>query len=354
MGRRYAKARTGLLALLTWLTVLAAGPARAAEDGPTICERPHVEGYHHIVMLLWRGPTQVEAGFLSYVRENDLPFNVTCLSAERDAEKLPGMVARAKALRPDLIYTWGTSVTLATLGEYDAVAPDRHVVDIPVIFTMVSYPAKSRIVPSFESSGRNATGATHVVPLEAQIRAMQAYRPVQRLGVVYNPLESNSVLNVRQLKELGQRRGFEVLAAPVELDAQGAPMPESLPRLIAELAAQEPQFLYIGPDTFIGQNRETVIGTALEHGVPTFTSTELEILRGRAMVGLVTRYVNLGRYMAHLAERVLLEGVAPSDIPVSTLSRFTYAVRLSVAAELELYPPMKVLNYAHVLDRAEQ
>jgi putative ABC transport system substrate-binding protein len=218
---------------------------------------------------------------------------------------------------------------------------------------MVSYPAKSRIVPSFESSGRNATGATHVVPLPAQVRAMQAYRPMQRLGVVYNPLETNSVLNVRELKALGERNGFDVLDVPVELDAEGAPTAASLPRLIAELAAQEPQFLYIGPDSFIGENRDVVIESALQHRLPTFTSTELEILRGRALLGLVTRYYNLGRYMAHLVERILIDGERPADIPVDTLSRFTYAVRLSVAAELGLYPPMDVLNYAHVLDRAD-
>jgi putative ABC transport system substrate-binding protein len=54
-----------------------------------------------------------------------------------------------------------------------------------------------------------------------------------------------------------------------------------------------------------------------------------------------------------LVERILIDGERPADIPVDTLSRFTYAVRLSVAAELGLYPPMDVLNYAHVLDRAD-
>jgi putative ABC transport system substrate-binding protein len=219
---------------------------------------------------------------------------------------------------------------------------------------MVSYPVGSRIVPDFGSSGRNATGATHTVPLPAQISAMQAYRPIQRLGVLYNPLESNSLVNVRQLKELARQSDFEVIDIAVPLGADGQPMPETLPDLIADLAAREPQFLYIGPDTFIGEHRDTVIGEALKHGLPAFTSTELEILRGRAMIGLVTRYYALGRYMGFLLDQVLFAGTRPVDIPIRPLSRFTYALRLSVASELGLYPPLDVLNYAHVLDRAAE
>jgi putative ABC transport system substrate-binding protein len=328
-----------------------AGNGTNAGEPATVCDLPHEPGHKEIAMLLWRGPTRVEAGFLAYVRDNDLPFNFTCLSAESDADNLPDMVAKAKAMAPDLVYSWGTSTTRATLGEYDKVDPAKHVTDIPVLFAMVSYPVESRIVPSFESSGRNATGATHTVPLEAQIRAIQAYRPIRRLGVLYNPLENNSVVNIRALKALAREQDFQVIDIPVEIDAQQRPDPSSLPRLVSELAAREPQFLYIGVDSFIGAHRDTVIGEALKHGIPSFTATELEILRGDAMIGLYTSYFNLGRYMGYLAERVLLDGEDPAAIPVSTLSRFTYALRLEVARELEIYPPLDVLSYATILDR---
>jgi putative ABC transport system substrate-binding protein len=338
-----------------------AGPAQAqiqpqapAQETANICDQPRVEGAKEVYALLWRGPTEVEDGLLSYLREHGLKVNVTCLSADSNADNLPSMVAEAKAARPDLVYTWGTSVTRAALGEYDAVDPAQHIVEAPVVFTMVSYPVGSRIVPDFAGSGRNVTGATHTVPLPAQISAMQAYRPIKRLGVLYNPLENNSTLNVRQLKELARESDFEVIDMPVPLDAEGQPRADVLPELIADLASREPQFLYIGPDSFIGEHRDTVIGEALEHGLPAFTSTELEILRGRAMIGLVSRYYTLGRYMGYLVEQVLFDGVDPASIPIRPLSRFTYALRLSVAAELDLYPPLDVLNYALVLDRADE
>jgi len=315
----------------------------------TICDRPHVDGAPHLVMMLWRGPTEVERGFLGHVEARGMEVNVTCLSAESSGANIPGMVARARELAPDLIYTWGTGVTLATVGRADRVDPAQHITDIPVVFTMVAYPVESGIVPSFEDTGRNVTGATHTVPLLAQIRAMRAYRPVSSIGVIFNPLEVNSVINVQQLTETAEAEGIEVIALPVLLDAAGRPDPASLPLLVARLAARQPQFLFIGPDSFIGQHREAVIGAALAAGLPAFTGTELEIAEGSAMLGLVTSYYNLGRYMGSLVEQVLFEGVAPRDVPVRTLSRFTFMVRLPVAQRLGLYPPLEVLDFAQIL-----
>lgn len=335
--------------LLAWLL---AGPIASATE-KTACDLPRGAGHEDIVMLLWRGASEVEAGFRSYVVENDLPFNVTCLSAGMERDNLAGMITKAKGAQPDLIYTWGTPTTRATLGTHGDSPPHARVTEIPVIFTMVAYPVKSGIVPSFEKARANATGATHSVPVAAQVRAMKAYRPLERLGVVYNPLENNSVVNVRQLKKLARQDDFEVVALPVRLDDDNRPDPDSLPMLIDKLAAREPQFLYLGPDSFIGSHRATVTREAMDHGIPAFTATQLTIQNGQAMLGLYTSYFNLGRYMAYLAERVLIEKVDPGTIPVRRLSRFTYGLRLSVADELGIYPPMDVLDYAKVLDRPE-
>jgi putative ABC transport system substrate-binding protein len=334
-----------------WLLALLAGGGGAAlAQDDTVCDPPHVAGAKSMVMLLWRGPTEVERGFRDYIESRDLEINVTCLSIKRDRSLLPGLIAEARALKPDLVYTWGTSVTMATVGLHDDHDPQQNITDIPVIFTMVSYPVGSGIVPSFESPGRNITGSSHTVPLEAQLRAMQAYRTTTRIGVLFNPLENNSVINVQQLQALSATSGVEIVALPVPLDAAGEPDTSGLPALVAQLAAREPQFLYIGPDSFIGDHRDVVIAEALGHGVPAFTGTELEILDGDAMIGLVTGYYNLGQYMGSLAERILFNGEAPEDIPVRRLSRFTYLLRLEVAKTLGLFPPLKVLDFARILE----
>ena len=324
------------------LTLLGSGPALA---GSGTAEDPF-----EIFMILYRGETEVEDGFKAYLEDRGIHAELTVRSVDGKLGLLPGFVAEAKQARPDLVYTWGTGVTLGTVGEFDAVDPARHITDIPVVFTMVSSPDGARIVPSRESSGRNIAGVSHIVPLETQIRAMRAYRPMSRLAVLYNPNEENSVVNVRELKALGQEMGFTLIDQPVPLDADGQPDPSTLPKLIADVAAREPQFLYIGPDTFIGVYRDLITAEAMNLHLPTFTATELEIRHSNAMIGLVSPYFNVGRFTAFKAEQILVDGEAPALIPIETLSRFSYLVKMPVVHEVGLYPPMTVLDYAEIIE----
>ncbi|WP_162946938.1 ABC transporter substrate-binding protein [Ruegeria sp. EL01] len=336
---------------------------------PDLCERPHIDGVPHIVMILWRGPTTVEQGLQAYLDSRDLTFNVTCLSADRDSSRFAQLVEQAKELEPDLLYTWGTSATLAAVGTYEEDAAVFPVSQTPVLFTMVSYPVQSKIVPNFDGSGRNLTGSSHTVPLESQLKAMLAYRDVTRIGMIFNPREDNSVLNMHEMRALTEEIGIELVAISVPLKerqdesdteveadrgdeevSEGQPDPSTLPELIALMAAQDVQFLYIGPDNFVGTNQETIIGEALSYGIPSFTGTELEILDGDALVGLVTPYYNLGLLNGSLIERILLDGEAPETIPIGTLARFTYIVRMNVALRIGVFPPLDILEFARILE----
>ncbi|MFO1350362.1 MAG: ABC transporter substrate-binding protein [Gammaproteobacteria bacterium] len=336
MLRISMKLITGLLA------VLLLGMAHAQSEAG---DKPY-----RVFMILWRGETEVERGFKDALAELKLPVEFTIRSADRDRSRIPALVAEAKAARPDLVYTWGTTVTLGVVGEYDRVDSATHIADIPVLFTMVAAPLEARIVPELRSSGRNVTGTTHIVPIETQIKAIRAYRSLTRLGVIYNPAEANSVANIRQLRELSDKLQFELLDQPVPLDEQGNPRADTLLELVGDLARREPQFLYIGPDTFIGDNRQLIIGEAIKHRLPAFSATELEMRDGQAMIGLVSRYYNLGRFTAFKARQILVDHAQPRAIPIETLSRFTYIINMAVAKRLELYPPMNTLNYAEVIE----
>jgi len=336
-------------ALLLSLLLLALAKSVVAGSGsPAVDEQPARR--FRILMLLWRGETQVEAGFRSYIEEHQLPFDLIIDDAGQNPARIPELVAKARQLKPDLVYTWGTPLTLGMVGPYDRVDPTRHLTQIPIVFTMVSYPMESRIVPAFASSGRNVTGTTHIVPVEAQIKAIRAYRPMKRLAVLYNPTEPNSVINVGELQRAARTLDFELLAEPVPLNDAGRPDASALPVLVDQLAAREPQFLYLGPDTFIGDHRQTLTRQALHHRLPVFAATERPIFDSAITLGLVAPYWHLGRFTAFKVEQILLKGQTPQEIPIETLHRLTYFVKLPVARKLSLYPPLAILNYAEVLE----
>lgn len=302
-----------------------------------------------IFMILFRGETAVEKGFRAYLEERGVEVEWIVRDVALDIRKVPQLVAEARALRADLVYTWGSPVTLAVAGSHKERDPARHITDIPVLFTMVAAPVGSGLVASLASSGRNLTGTCHVVPIGQQLGAMRAYHPFQTLAVLFNPAEPAAALTVRQLREEARRERFTLLEQPVGLNAQGQPQPESLPRLVARIAASKPQLLYLGPDSFIAANRKAVTDAALEHRLPVFSATEIAIRDAKGLFGLVSRYENVGRLTARKAEQILLQGMRPQEIPIETLARFSYIVNMAVAAKLDFYPPLKVVNYAEVI-----
>lgn len=302
-----------------------------------------------IYRITFRGRTEVEQGFEDYLSANRVPVEFIDRDIGRDSSRLPALVEEIRELRPDLVYTWGTSVTLGVVGRYDAVDPTRHIADIPVVFALVAAPVQSAIVPAMESSERNVTGAVHVVPTETQVRAMQSYRPFQRLGVLYTPTEQNSVVIVGELQDLADRLGFELIERRFRLDSDNRPVADGVEELIAELAEQGAEWLYLLPDTFLGTLYHRVTPAALEQGLPTFGAAELAIREGGALVALISRYYLVGQLAAAKAMRILVENVPPREIPVETLQRFSLIINMPVAKALSFYPPLAMLNYAEVL-----
>ena len=332
-----ARLATGLAAL----AMLAAGAA-GAQEGPG-------GRTFRVLMILEGAEGPVEEGFRGFLAEQGVRAEFTVRSIDGDRQRLPELVDEAKRLRPDLVYTYGADVTLGVVGRYDRVDPRRHVTDLPVVYTMVSSPEGTRIVPSRRSSRRNVTGVDHTVPVASQIRAMRAYRPVTRLAVIYNPEEENSAHNVKQLRELAAETGFELLAEPVPLGADGLPDAAALPDLVTSLARREPQFLYLGADNFVAAHADAITAAATANLLPTFAVSEAAVSRSGALVGLVNRDRNVGRFTALKALQILVEGKRPAQIPNNTLGRFTLLVNMGAAERLGLYPPMAVLSYAEVV-----
>jgi hypothetical protein len=73
------------------------------------------------------------------------------------------------------------------------------------------------------------------------------------------------------------------------------------------------------------------------------------LMQAGALSGLVSRYYNVGQFTAHKAEQILVGRVAPSSIPVETLKRFSYQIRMAAAHKLKLPPPLPMFNYAELI-----
>ena len=328
-----------VLACLTF--VLVAGGDTAAQPMPG---RPY-----RIYAITFRGMTDVERGFQEYFTARRIPVQITWRDLNRDAARMPGFIEEIRATRPDLIYAWGTSVTLGVVGTWDAYDPAKNITDIPVVFTLVAAPVLAKIVPDLKASKRNVTGVFHVAPTEAQIRAMASYRPFKSLGILYTPTEQNSVVVVDEVREVSKRLGFAVVAKPLKLDASKRVTAEGAPEMIRDLKEQKVDWLYLPPDSYLGtQAKAVIIPAAMENKLPTFASTE-QLMETGALTGLVSRYHSIGQFTAYKAEQILVHKVPASKIPIETLTRFSLQVRMDVAEQLSLPPPLPMFNYAELI-----
>lgn len=324
-----------------------AGAVSPSHAGSGTTDDPFV-----IYVVTWRGWTSVEDGFRSYFDENDIAVELRHRDVARERSKFPAIVDEIKRERPDLVYSWGTGSALNLSGTFEGADPDKHITDIPHVFTMVTTPTGSGLVPAMESSRRHITGTSHVPTVETQLRAIQAYMPVSRLGVIYNPGESNMRWTLEELRKAAPELGIELIEKPAPIDEETGKAigGETLIGLIREAASENPDALYIGPDSYIGSWGKEYAEEARRLKLPTFAATERVIREKGIMAGLVSSFVALGQFTGYKAKRILVDGVDPADIPIETLSRFSYVVNMPTAKSVGAYPPLKLLRFAEIVE----
>lgn len=302
---------------------------------------------HRIFMVTWRGRTMVEQGFEDYLGSRGIPFELI----QRDAQQSPAKVAEfareAMETKPDLIFTWGTPPTLGMAGPHDKVIPGVHVSGIPILFALVAAPVGARIVTSLNKQGRDITGVFHVAPLEAQLKAMQAYRRFKVGGALFNSAEANAVSSVKELTDISAKQGIRWVTETFERDEAGKPRPDNVEAKIAALKRAGAEWLYLGPDSYLFTQIERVAAAANVQRLPTFSAVEGPMnAKAGVLAGLVSKYEGIGQFAGYKAEQILMKGVRARDIPIETLTRYAYVVRMDVARQLDFLPPLALFNYA--------
>ncbi len=310
-------------------------PAKGADADP-----------YRIFGVVWRGETEVEDGFRDYLDQRGIPYEFTVRNLNLDRGNAPGIIEEIRQARPDLVYTWGTGTTTSIVGRAAADDPEQFIRDIPGLFVLVAYPQVTNIVESYENPGRNVTGVAFLAAIESQLNTIQAYRPFQKIAVIYDSTSGNSRTNVAQLTEAAQKMDLDLLVLPIPLNDEDKPNPEVLADLIRQAKNEGAELLYMGPDSFLTRHGKVYTSTAIEVGLPTFASTQAPLKNHRAMFGLVTDYHTLGKLAGVQAERILIDGISPEDLPVARLSRFKLWINNDVVHELGLFPPMSMIPIA--------
>ena len=324
--------KTALVAALTALS-----PAAHAAD-------------HKVHMVVWRGCEEACRAFTRYFEDRDLPVEVQVTDVARNKDLLADLQTQLKSERPDLVVTWGTSVSRGILGTQANYGTGSALGDIPAIFMIVADPVGSDLVESYASTERPMiSGVRNRVPEDVQLRLLFEYHHPARLGVLNDPGELNSSLNTQKLRAIADDLEFELIEELYEADAEGAVDPAQIPAAMARLKDRGAEAIYVGSSSFNLEHQDAFVAAATELGLPVFSAYTKMVRKGGALMAVGTSYANVGRLAATQAEEVLLKGQKPGDLPVKSLNRYSVIVNMTQAQQLELYPPLSLLSVAEVV-----
>ena len=304
-----------------------------------------------VYMVVWRGCEDACRGFKNYIENNALPINLVIRDAARDKTRLPQYLQEAKQLKPDLVVTWGTTVSKGMIGTMGEFGSETKLGDIPVMFMIVADPLGAGIIASYKASGRKSvTGIRNRIAEDVQIRAIREYFPLLKMGVVYSESELNSELNTQKLQKLSSEMGFELIAKTYELDENRVPVPNQFDSMMAEMAKEEVDVVYVGSSSYNLENRDAFTQAAVRHNLPVASAYDVMVTESEGLIAVANKYYNVGRLAANQANKILFDKVSPGELPIAELSRFSMFINMDVARHLALYPPIQLLRFAELIN----
>lgn len=208
---------------------------------------------------------------------------------------------------PDVI------VAIATPSAQAVVAATKTV---PVVFSAVTDPVAAKLVSSWEPSGTNVTGVSDLLALDKQMDLLQQVVPnAKRIGMVYNPGEANSVVVVKELKELLPKRGLTLVEAPAPRSVDVSSAARSL---IGKV-----DVIYTNTDNNVVSAYESLVKVGQDAKLPLVASDTDSVKRG-AIAALGVNYRDLGEQTGRMVVRIL-NGEKPG------------AIKPEVSTKLELF-----------------
>jgi len=218
--------------------------------------------------------------------------------------------------------------TPAAMSAYSA-AKD---LDIPVVFTAVSDPVAAGIVKSLENPGTNCTGSSDVLPLEEQVRMIRAFLPeATKIGILYTTSEPNSVTQLKEIKEIAPKYGFEIVEIGVTGSSEVASGAQSL-------VAKGVDCINNFTDNNVVNNLSLLLNAANSGGIPVFGSEEEQVKNG-CLASQSIDYVALGRETGLMAAKILKGEAKASEMPVYLVKDFAPVYNKDVLESFNLTLP---------------
>ena len=254
-----------------------------------------------IGISVWTGYPASVQGFKEAMKEGGFieGKNVEYLFKKTgaDKEKVRKVAQGFKEAKVDLVYTLTTPGTVVM----KEVMPK----DTPIVFSVVTYPADSGLIESFEYSGNNLVGTSNYVELINYVKLLKKILPeTKTLAIFHRKGEPNSKIQAANIIRLLKKEGIEII------DLEPANVDEM--RQMALDVSDKVDIYMTTTDTLCqGGGESALIEVSREKKIPILSSNKAGIEAGSTF-GPVADFYTLGHTSGDMAVKILKENVHPS------------------------------------------
>ncbi len=247
-------------------------------------------------------------------------LHIVTESAQGNPALSSQIASKFTSQEPDLIFTLGT---LSTLSFLKAVHEDKA----KVIFVSVTDPMSSKIVDNLTCRSHQVSGVSNFVDIKPQIDMIREIQPTMtKLGIIYNPIEINSVHVVELLRKVCKEMNISLKEQTVTRTSE---LPQASSSLVGQVDA-----IYIGNDNTALSGFKSIVNSALKKGIPVYSSDVDQVKEG-ALAAKGPNQFSIGVQAAEMAVRHL-KGSKLSEIAIEYPNVTEIHINMIMAQALDL------------------
>lgn len=214
--------------------------------------------------------------------------------------------------------------------------------DIPVVFAAVSYPVDAGLVTDLKKTDGNITGVTNAIAIDEIFNLAKTLTPdAAKFGFVYNTGEVNAVSSIDRAKEYCDAHGLEYVDAVITNTSELQQTAQSL--------AGKVQAIFTPNDNMVASAMPVLAGEGIKAKLPVYVGADSMVIDGGfASVGI--DYTILGKQVAQMVKRILIDGEKISDNPVEVVAEYAKLINKTTADAIGVTVPEELLKEFIILE----
>jgi putative ABC transport system substrate-binding protein len=208
---------------------------------------------------------------------------------------------------------------------------------IPIVFSSVTDPVATGIVPKLGNTGTHVTGVSDRWPITLQCKMYQDLVPyAKRWGTIYNPGDVNVTFHIKEMKSAIENMGGKLIEAHISSTSEVMQAAQSL---VGRVDA-----IHITSDNASVSAFESITKVCNDNDIPLFAGDRDSTPRG-AVAAYGLDYFKIGYTAGKKAARIL-KGEDPGQVPAGLASGYSLWVSLKHAKAQGLKLPLTLIEKA--------